>query len=67
MQLKQEKARSKATFTCEINLLELLNEEIPSRRKLREVLSKLSKAQENVINDIIDICNKYRKKNQGSC
>ena len=24
----------------------------------------MSKAQENVINDIVDICNKYRKKNQ---
>ena len=27
-------------------------------------LKKLSEAQENVINDIVDICNKYRKKNQ---
>ena len=45
-------------------LLELLNEEIPSRRKLHKALSKLSKAQGNVINDIIDICNEYGKKNQ---
>ena len=45
-------------------LLELLNAEIPGGRKLREALSKLSNAQENVINDIIDICNKDRKNNQ---
>ena len=65
MQLKQEMERSKATFTCEKNLLlELLNEELPDRRKLREALSELSKVQENVINDIMDICNEYRKNNQ---
>ena len=34
---------------------------------LREALSKLSKAQENVINDIIDICNECREKNQDRC
>ena len=42
MQLKQEKAKSKATVTL---LLELLNEKIPSRRKLREAHSKVSKGQ----------------------
>ena len=44
--------------------MELLNAEIPGKRKLREALSKLSDAQENVINDIIDICNEGRKNNQ---
>ena len=44
--------------------MELLNSEIPVKRKLREALSKLSDAQENVINDIIDICNEDRKNNQ---
>ena len=35
MQLNQEKARTKATFTRERNLpLALSNKEIPSRRKL---------------------------------
>ena len=44
--------------------MELLNAEIPGKRKLREALSKLSDAQENLINDIIDICNEDRKNNQ---
>lgn len=44
--------------------MELLDAEIPGRRKLWEALSKLSDPQENVINDIIDICNEYRRNNQ---
>ena len=64
-QLKQEKAKKKAIFAREKNsLLELFDEEIPSRRKLREVLSRLSKAQESVINGIINICDEYRRNNQ---
>ena len=59
--------RIKAKFTREINLLELLNKEIPSCRKLREALSKLSKAQESVKNDFTDIYNKCREKNQDRC
>ena len=43
--------------------MELFNTEIPSRKKLREALSRLSKAQENV-KSIIDISNKYRRKKQ---
>ena len=39
------------------------NEEIPSRN-LREALSKSSRAQENNDNEIIGICNEYRKKNK---
>lgn len=45
-------------------MLELFDEEIPSRRKLREALSRLSKAQESVINGIINICDEYRRNNQ---
>ena len=64
-QLKQEKAKKKAIFAREKNLLlELFDEEIPSRRKLREALSRLSKAQESVINGIINICDEYRRNNQ---
>lgn len=59
--------RIKAKFTGEIDLLELLNKEIPSCRKLREALSKLSKAQENVINYFTDIYSKCREKNQDRC
>ena len=52
-------------FTRETNLLlELFDKEIPNRRKLREALSRLSKAQESVINGIIDICGEYRRNNQ---
>ena len=52
-------------FTRETNLLlEVFDKEIPNRRKLREALSRLSKAQESVINGIIDICGEYRRNNQ---
>ena len=52
-------------FTCEKNFfLEFFDEEILSRRKLQEGLSRLSKAQESVINSIIDICDEYRRNNQ---
>ena len=52
-------------FTRETNLLlELFDKEIPNRRKLREALSRLSKAQESVINGIIDICGEYSRNNQ---
>lgn len=44
--------------------MELFNTEIPCRKKLREALSRLSKAQENVVKSIIDISNKYRRKKQ---
>ena len=65
VQLKQEKSKKKAIFAREWNvLLELFDEEIPSRRKLREVLSRLSKAQESVLNGIINIWDKYRRNNQ---
>ena len=65
VQLKQEKEKKKATFTREKNLLlQLFDEEIPSRRKLREAISKLSKAHEIVISGIVDICEEYRRKNQ---
>ena len=49
-------------FTRETNLLlELFDKEIPNRRKLREAISRLSKAQESVVNGIIDICGEYRR------
>ena len=65
VQLKQEKPKKKAMFTCEKNVfLEFFDEEILSRRKLQEGLSRLSKAQESVINSIIDICDEYRRNNQ---
>ena len=52
-------------FTRETNLLlELFDKEIPNRRKLREAISRLSKAQESVVNGIIDICGEYRRNNQ---
>ena len=52
-------------FTRETNLLlELFDKEIPNRRKLREAISRLSKAQESVVNGIIDICREYRRNNQ---
>ena len=52
-------------FTRETNLLlELFDKEIPNRRKLREAISRLSKAQESVVNAIIDICGEYRRNNQ---
>ena len=52
-------------FTRETNLLlELFDKEIPNRRKLREAISRLSKAQESVANGIIDICGEYRRNNQ---
>ena len=52
-------------FTREPNLLlELFDKEIPNRRKLREAISRLSKAQESVVNGIIDICGEYRRNNQ---
>ena len=52
-------------FTSEPNLLlELFDKEIPNRRKLREAISRLSKAQESVVNGIIDICGEYRRNNQ---
>ena len=51
--------------TRETNLLlELFDKEIPNRRKLREAISRLSKAQESVVNGIIDICGEYRRNNQ---
>ena len=52
-------------FTRETNLLlELFDKEIPNRRKLREAISRLSKAQESVVNGIINICGEYRRNNQ---
>ena len=52
-------------FTRETNLLlELFDKEIPNRRKLWEAISRLSKAQESVVNGIIDICGEYRRYNQ---
>ena len=52
-------------FTRETNLLlELFDKEIPNRRKLREAISRLSKAQESVVNGSIDICGEYRRNNQ---
>ena len=60
--LKQHKSRSKASFTREKNSLNiLLEEDLPSRRKVREVCNKLSCLQENVIADLVKLSNVYQK------
>jgi len=62
--LKQSKSRSKAGFTrARHSLLQLLDEDLPSRKQLREARHDLSSLLDKAMDIMSSLSDKYEEKN----
>ena len=61
-EIKQTKSRSKAVFTRDRNcLVRLLEEDLPSRRKVRELLEKMNEKYGKYLEDLTNLSDYYSK------